>query len=82
MTEEERDSLLIRIDERTKKMEEDTKDVFKVLYGNGQPGVISRIQKLEDWQAARQHHYGVIVGVVGFVINAIGVIYAIIKKTH
>jgi len=81
MTDSERDELLIRLDERTKKIKDDLETDFHALYGNGKPGLVERVQKLEDWQAARQHHYGMIVAAVGIIVNTIGVLYAIFKKT-
>ena len=80
MTDTERDELLIRLDESTKEIKNKLKADYAHLHGNGRPGLLERVQKLEDWQAARQHHYAVIAGVIGFVINAIGVLYAIFKK--
>ena len=81
MTDAERDALLIRLDERTKAIKEALTRDFAVLYGNGKPGLLSRVQKIEDWQAAKQHHYGLIAAVLGFIVNAAGVLYAIFKKT-
>ena len=80
MTDAERDELLIRLDERTRKIASDLKDDYRALYGNGKPGLVERVQKLEDWQAARQHHYGAAAVVVGFIINAAIAVYAALKK--
>ena len=80
MTDGERDELLIRLDERTKKILLDMKDDYRALYGNGRPGLLDRVQSLEDWKAARDRHYGAIAGVIGFIINAAIAIYAIAKK--
>ena len=80
MTDAERDELLIRLDERTKKIAADLKDDYKALYGNGQPGLLSRVQKLEDWKDAKQKHVGAIVGAIGFIINAAIAWYAALKK--
>lgn len=79
MTDEERDELLIRLDERTQKIASDLKDDYKALYGNGQPGLLSRVQKLEDWKDAKQKHVGAIAGVLGFIVNAAIALYAAIK---
>lgn len=80
MTESERDELLIRLDERTKKIMSDLEDDFHALYGNGRPGLLDRVQSLEDWKAARDRHYGTIAGIIGFIINAAIAIYAVAKK--
>lgn len=80
MTDTERDELLIRLDESTKEIKNKLKTDYAHLHGNGRPGLLERVQKLEDWQAARQHHYGAIAAAIGFIINAVGVLYAIFKK--
>ena len=80
MTDAERDELLIRLDERTRKIKDDLETDFHALYGNGKPGLVERVQKLEDWQAARQHHYGAVAVVAGFIINAAIAVYAALKK--
>lgn len=46
LTDRERDELLIRMDERTMKMQEALERDFKSLYGNGQPGLIERVRDL------------------------------------
>lgn len=81
MTDAERDELLIRLDERTRKITEELDADFRALYGNGKPGLVERVQKIEDWQAARQHHWGAAAAVIGFIINAAVAVYAIVKKT-
>ena len=80
MTDAERDELLIRLDESTKEIKNKLKTDYAHLHGNGRPGLLERVQKLEDWQAARQHHYGAIAGVIGFIINAAIAVYAALKK--
>ena len=80
MTDSERDELLIRLDERTRKILADMKDDFHALYGNGRPGLLDRVQSLEDWKSAHDRHYGVIAGIIGFIVNAAIAIYAIAKK--
>ena len=80
MTDAERDELLIRLDERTKKIASDLENDYKALYGNGQPGLVSRVQKLEDWKDSKQKHYGTLACVIGFIINAVIAMYAALKK--
>ena len=79
MTDTERDELLIRLDESTKEIKNKLKTDYAHLHGNGRPGLLERVQKLEDWQAARQHHYGAVTVVVGFIINAAIALYAALK---
>ena len=80
MTDAERDELLIRMDERMKSIYEKLDSDYKHLHGNGQPGLLSRVQKLEDWKDAKQKHVGAIVGAIGFVVNAVIAWYAALKK--
>lgn len=49
LTDRERDTLLIRMDERLKNMEEALGRDYKCLYGNGQPGLLQRVQQLENF---------------------------------
>ena len=79
MTDTERDELLIRLDESTKEIKNKLKTDYAHLHGNGRPGLLERVQKLEDWQAAKQHHYGAVAVVIGFVINATITLYAALK---
>ena len=79
MTDEERDELLIRLDERTKKIKDDLEDDYHALYGNGKPGLLERVQKLEDWHIACQHHYGAVAVVIAFIVNAAIALYAAMK---
>ena len=80
MTDAERDELLIRLDESTKEIKNKLKTDYAHLHGNGRPGLLERVQKLEDWQAARQHHYGAIAAAIGFIVNTAIAVYAAIKR--
>ena len=80
MTDAERDELLIRLDESTKEIKNKLKTDYAHLHGNGRPGLLERVQKLEDWRLACQHHYGAVAGAVAFVINAAVAWYAALKK--
>ena len=80
MTDTERDELLIRLDESTKEIKNKLKTDYAHLHGNGRPGLLERVQKLEDWQAARQHHYGAIAAAIGFIVNTAIAVYAAIKR--
>ena len=79
MTDEERDELLIRLDESTKEIKNKLKTDYAHLHGNGRPGLLERVQKLEDWQTACQHHWGAVAVVFAFIVNAAIAIYAAIK---
>ena len=69
MTDTERDELLIRLDESTKEIKNKLKTDYAHLHGNGRPGLLERVQKLEDWRLACQHHYGAVAGAIGFAVS-------------
>lgn len=50
------------------------------LHGNGTPGLIERVAKLEEWQRSVSRHYGAIVAVIAFLINAAIAAYAAWRK--
>ena len=82
MTREERDDLMIRVDERLKNIEKDLKEYHREMHGNGKPGLIERVQKLENESEIKRRHHGSLVLGMGLLINAIGVLYAIFKKAN
>ena len=51
MTNDERDKILLEIRGLLKGLEKDISRHDKTLYGNGQPGICSRVQTLEDYHA-------------------------------
>ena len=53
---------------------------FKVLHGNGQPGLVHRVTVLETNQKAKENHFGIVAGIIGFIINAAIAIYAALKN--
>ena len=81
MTGAQRDALLTRLDERTDEIKKALDRDFKVLYGNGKPGLLERVQRLEDRQTARRHHCGTVAAVLGFIVNAAIALYAAVKKS-
>lgn len=59
----------------------------KELYGNGKPGLLDRFDDLEDRvrdietkQSEKQKHYGAIMAVVAFLINAAIALLAYLKR--
>lgn len=80
MTNKERDELLIRIDERLGVINGKLERDYKVLHGNGQPGLISRVQSLENQHRTESKHIGVIAAVIAFGVNSALAIYAIFKN--
>ena len=81
MTDAQRDELLIRMDERINTINEKLDTDYKHLHGNGQPGLISRVQALEDARAADAKHHGALWAVVGFLVNAAIAVYAVFKHS-
>ena len=49
-------------------------------YPSTHKSLLERVQKLEDWQAACQHHWGAVAGAIAFIINAAVAWYAALKK--
>lgn len=49
LTDRERDTLLIRMDEQLKEIHKALERDYKCLHGNGQPGLIQRVQELENY---------------------------------
>lgn len=81
MTNDERDELLIRMDERINTINEKLNTDYKHLHGNGSPGLIARVQALEDAQAAEAKHHGAFWTFIGFIVNAALAAYAVFKHS-
>lgn len=81
MTNDERDELLIRMDERINTINEKLNSDYKHLHGNGSPGLIARVQALEDAQVAQEKHHGAMWCVIGFIVNAAIAVYAVFKHS-
>ena len=79
LTPAQRDELLIRIDERLKTIDERLDGGERTLYGNGKPGLVERVQKLEDEHEAQKRHHGNLIIGIGLLVEAAGVVYAIFK---
>lgn len=71
---------LAGIESQIKTVREDLKEDYKVLHGNGTPGLIHRVTVLEAHQKEKDNHHGVLLAVVGFLVNAAIAIYAAIKN--
>lgn len=78
MTKDERD-LLIRIDERLKEMHEDIAGFNKNLHGNGQPGLLQRVQALEDFHKNESGFFKRYGGFLGWVITTLVALYSVFK---
>ena len=76
MTDAERDALLIRMDSALEAIREKVEEDRRALRGNGQPGLIERVTRLED----AGHHTGRLWVVLGFLLNAGLAILALIRR--
>lgn len=79
MTDEDRDMLLVRIDERLEFIKGALARDYKCLHGNGQPGLIERVQKLEDYHANENGFFKKYGGFVAWLIAIIIAGYSAIK---
>lgn len=87
MTNEQRDKLLIQISCDITEIKTKQNADYKLLHGNGTPGLVTkcegfdkRITKIEDDHKKDAKHYGIIAGVVAFIVNAGIALYAIFKN--
>ena len=66
---EKENELLIRLDERTEKIQMELREIKQKLFGNGQPGLCKRLDVLETSQSNIK--YGVALGfaIMGIVIG-------------
>ena len=80
MTNEERDELLIRMDERLAVINEKLATDYRHIHGNGHPGLLARVQALEDQHKGESKHLGAVAVVVGFLITSAIAIYGAIKN--
>ena len=60
---------------------------YRVLHGNGKPGVVDKVDALEErihdlevCRTAKQRHRGALVAAVAFIVNAAIAAYAALKK--
>lgn len=79
MTNQERDELLIRLEERLKGIDEALKRDYRILHGNGQPGLIQRVQELEDFHKNENGFIKKYGGVIGWIVTTVIAIYSVIK---
>lgn len=61
---------------------------YRTLHGDGKPGLVDKLDALEDRvrdletrREEKQKHFGVVAGAVGFVVNAAIALYAALRKT-
>ena len=76
MTEGERDNLLLRISNDLEVIKAKFEDDHRAIRGNGQPGLLDRVTRLED----AGHHSGRLWVVLGFLLNAALSLAALIRR--
>ena len=86
MTDRERDQKLLQMCEDIAEIKVKVSSDYRAIYGNGKPGLLEdmkniteRVVTLEAKEKERQHHYGVLAGVIGFIINSALAIWAALK---
>lgn len=71
---------LARIEENIEGLQGKLTNDYKVLHGNGQPGLVDRVTALETSQKSKATHTGFFAGIIGFIVNAAIAIYAALKN--
>ena len=81
MTDEERDELLIRMDERLKCLDLQLRVILRNMFGyNGKPGLCQRLQSLEEERRSAARYGGAAAALIGFLVNAAVAAYAAFFK--
>ena len=78
MTDTEKE-LLIRIDERTKDIQEALARDYKCIHGNGQPGLLQRVQTLENYHSNENSFVRRFGMVIAWVITTALALYSALK---
>ena len=73
-------ALVARVDERLEQLCEHYEKVDKCLYGNGQPGLVSRVQTLEDLHKNENSFLKKITSIGGWLVTTAIAVYALFKK--
>lgn len=79
MTNDERDAILLEIHGFMKSLEKDVGRHEKTLYGNGQPGICSRVQTLEDYHENERGFTKKIGGIFAWAVTTALAIYSVVK---
>ena len=80
MSDAERDELLIRIDEQVKEIKSKLDRDGKMIYGNGKPGLLSRVQSLEDFHRNENTFWKKTGGIIAWIITTIIALFAVWNK--
>lgn len=79
MTDRERDEMLIRMDERLHEIYKALDRDYKHIHGNGQPGLLTRVQQLEDIHANDNKWTKKAGGFLAWIASTAIAIFALIK---
>ena len=79
LSDKDRDTLLIRMDERLKGIESSLERQYKCIHGNGQPGLLSRVQTLEDLHQNENSFMKKFGGIIGWIATTAIALYSVFK---
>jgi hypothetical protein len=80
MSDVERDELLIRIDEQVKEIKSKLDRDGRMIYGNGKPGLLSRVQSLEDFHRNENTFLKKSGGIIAWIVTTILAAFAVWNK--
>ena len=80
MSDVERDELLIRIDEQVKEIKSKLDRDGRMIYGNGKPGLLSRVQSLEDFHRNENTFLKKSGGIIAWIVTTILAAVAVWNK--
>lgn len=73
-------TILARMDERLKNIDESIKNTYGLIHGNGQqPGLLSRVQTLEDYHKNENGFFKKYGGILAWLGTTILALYSAIK---
>ena len=82
MSDTERDELLIRIDEQVKEIKSKLDRDGRTIYGNGKPGLLSRVQSLEDFHRNESTFWKKTGGVIAWIVTPVIALFAVWHKQN
>ena len=79
LTDRERDTLLIRMDEQLKQIHKALERDYKCLHGNGQPGLLQRVQQLENYHSNENGFLKKFGAIIAWIVTTALALYSVIK---
>lgn len=79
MTQKDRDEILLRVQFQIDEIHKSLARDYKILHGNGQPGLLSRVQSLEDFHKNENTFTKKFGGAVAWLLTTAIAIYSLIK---